>query len=284
MIQVVEVIEVMDRLIDASRFCFCAIALLVFSLVTCIPLSDARLLEGGLQHSEQLPPLSDQFKVGGTFNSDMLGRRTDTDEWVMIPPTVAGTWSRNGSVLLSVHDITTDKWKYPNTLAVSHGTYIRGFQLDANGNIWDCPRARQQRFEMSSDGRTKVYIILTGKRQMLATGPKTLHDYGEATIVDVDATTGIIKRVERSEQVVERTAIQDGLVVAECQKSSYTPQGKLLTTATDRSEERRVAPFSPIDSLDGMDLKASFQRFQQNQQNQPNQPNQQNATNGASPQ
>lgn len=271
----------MDRLIDVSRFRFCSIALFVFLLVTCIPSAKARLLEGGLQHSEQLPPLSDQFKVGAVFNSDMLGHRTDFDEWVMIPPTLAGTWSRNGSILLSVHDIATDKWQYPNTRAVSHGTYTRGFQLDANGNIWDCPRARQQRFEMSSDGRTKVYIILTGNRQMLVTGPKTLHDYGEATIVDVDVVTGIIKRVERSEQVVERTAVKDGLVVAECQKSSYTTQGKLLTTATDRSEERRVAPFSSIDSLGGMDLKASFLRFQQNQQNLPNQ---QNATNSAVPQ
>jgi hypothetical protein len=241
----------------------------VFGLF-CGTASDARLLEGGLQHSEQLAPLSDQFKVGGTFNSDMLGRPPDTEEWVMIPPSVAGTFARSSSVLLSVHEIATNRWQYPNTRSYSHGQYTRGFQVDAGGNIWDCPRARQQRFEMSADGRTRTYIILTGRRQMLVTGPRSLHDYGEATIVDVDVATGMIKRVERNEQVVERNAVQDGLVVADCQKSTYTPQGRLLATSTDRSEERRVAPFVPVDNLDGMDLKASFQRFLQNMQNADN--------------
>ncbi|WP_421021744.1 hypothetical protein, partial [Klebsiella pneumoniae] len=72
-----------------------------------------------------------------------------------------------------------------------------------------------------------------------------------------------IKRVERNEQVVERKVVQDGLIIAEGSKRTFTPKGKLLTSSTDRSEERRTMPFAPLDTFNGLDLRASFQRFLQ---------------------
>jgi hypothetical protein len=163
--------------------------------------------------------------------------------------------------LLAVQDAKTKIWKYPNSQTFPQGTYVRGFQVDANGNIWDCPRARRQRFETINQGKTRGYIIITGRRQMMVTGPYSIRDYGEVTLVDVDVASGVITRVERSEQVVERRIVQDGVIVTDGNNRAFTPQGEPISTSTDRSEERRIAAFAPVDSLNGMDLRASFQKF-----------------------
>ena len=224
-------------------------------------MAQARLLEGGLQQSQSLPPLSEQFQVGAPFSEEMLGRPENLDEWIMIPASLAGTWARDGSVLLSLHDEQTNKWTYPNEQSFPQGSYVRGFQADSQGNIWDCPRARRQRFETSADGKTRIYIVITGRRQMLVTGPNSIRDYGEVTLVDVDIASGRIVTVSRSEQIVERKVLQYGVISAESSKRTFTPQGKLIATYTDRSQEKRTALFLPVDTINGFDLRASFQKF-----------------------
>ncbi|CAK9252036.1 unnamed protein product [Sphagnum jensenii] len=147
---------------------------------------ESKLLEGALQQTDTLPALPDRFQVAHPFSEDMLGQPDNLLEWVMIPSALAGTWSRNGTVLLSIRDELTHRETHPNTQSFPHGTFIRGFQIDSSGNIWDCPRGRRHRFETSSDGRSAEYIIITGGRQMLVTGPDSLRDFGEVTLVDVD--------------------------------------------------------------------------------------------------
>jgi hypothetical protein len=223
--------------------------------------AESKLLQGALQQTDTLPALPDRFQVARPFSEDMLGQPDNLLEWVMIPSALAGTWSRNGTILLSVRDELTHKETHPNTQSFPHGTFIRGFQIDSNGNIWDCPRGRRHRFETSDDGRSAEYIIITGGRQMLVTGPDSLRDFGEVTLVDVDLGTGLITRVQRSVQVVIRRVIQDGVVQVDSTTGSYTPEGKLLSTSIDRSYEKRVADFSRLDTLNGLDLRKGFEDF-----------------------
>jgi hypothetical protein len=223
--------------------------------------ADSKLLQGALQQTDTLPALPDRFQVSRPFSNDMLGQPDNLQEWVMIPRSLAGTWSRNGTILLSVRDELTHRETFPNSQSFPHGEFTRGFQMDASGNIWDCPRGRRHRFETSDDGRSAEYIIITGGRQMLVTGPDSLRDFGEVTLVDVDLRTRLIARVQRSVQVVTRKVIQDGIVQVDSTTGSYTPEGKLLTTSVDRSFEKRTADFSRLDTLNGLNLRKGFEDF-----------------------
>jgi hypothetical protein len=249
--------------------CGLSIALAFFCCMTvALNRADCKLLEGALQQTDTLPALPDRFQVARPFSEDMLGQPDNLLEWVMIPSVLAGTWSRNGTILLSVRDELTHKETHPNSQSFPHGSFTRGFQMDANGNIWDCPRGRRHRFETSGDGRSAEYIIITGGRQMLVTGPDSLRDFGEVTIVDVDLATRLITRVQRSVQVVIRRVVQDGVVQVDSTTGSYTPEGKLLSTSIDRSFEKRIADFSRMDTLDGLNLRKGFEDFFKQQQQQ----------------
>jgi hypothetical protein len=236
-------------------------ATFLFCFLLASPPSGCKLLEGALQQTDTLPALSDRFQVSRPFNEDMIGQPENLLEWVMVPRALAGTWARNGSVLLSVRDELTHREVFPNTQSFPRGSFIRGFQADAIGNIWDCPRARRHRFETSDDGRSAEYIIITGGRQMLVTGPDSLRDFGEVTLVDVDLQTGLITRVQRSVQVVTRKVLQEGVVQVDSTTGSYTPEGKLLSTTVDRSYEKRTAEFVQLDTFNGLNLRKGFEDF-----------------------
>ena len=109
----------------------------------------------------------------------MLGTTMkNLEEWVMIPPSMAGTWSQKMEPLcLTVFDEQDKEDQCTKILRFNlKVSYVRGFQVDASGNILGLsPAPGRQRFETADQGRIKGYIIITGRRQMLVYRSPTLY-------------------------------------------------------------------------------------------------------------
>lgn len=222
------------------------------------PRSATPVLQGQVEHHEQLPPLESDLQEGSNFSESAVQRRAKyAGKWIRIPAWFAGTFQTNETYLESAFDYATGKQLELKRVVPSVGTEQRGQQKDNTGAIWH-------------------YYVESGSSKSEQTSHvtySTIDWYGpeviandrvvmriQATSLVVDKNTGTIVDSFQREDLKTYVPQKGGIAVRYTSKS-FDSRGHARDLQTGRSVHKRVAPFEVIDHAGDINYKGMFYDF-----------------------
>jgi len=225
---------------------------------------DARLLTGGVEHSETLEPLDSALAPGQVFDPDKLpeAESEGANNWYKIPDWLAGTWHK---------DTQTDYYRYNyktnlvdtttrTETAKADGTW--GTQQDKDGAIWQFDPAP---FNATVDGGDQFIVQLVRTSDPVEISDKKFVRRSVDTQIRVAKANGVIEMVESGEQITTYTPEGDDLIKRETSAKVFDPSGQPVLLGKSFAYEKRIAVFIPQNTYKGRDMKLLFQQFLQKQ-------------------
>ncbi len=248
-----------------------------------LPLSGEVNKQGVLNNSNNLtlskesPELNQfdrkKFLLNANINSELINKYVLPLTWVKIPKAFAGIWqTRNEKVNGGIQDNLkiTENNNQPltqkNSLSQANvllgllNTYIfiRGFQIDNEGNIWDCPNLRNVQYhylEIFGMQIPKIYYI-SNRKIIDISNDRLVEDLTRTSLsgnMELNINMHVVKNLISPNKI---NALYEFILVNSDPKSI----GEKLIIP-----EYKMADFLPIDVFYGINLKDSLNTFLKSQ-------------------
>lgn len=218
---------------------------------------NSKVLQGGIEHSVQLPALPNYLQVGSIFNQALLNANPELKNWYQIPNWLAGEWQREEETIVSSYDYATkQRTNEPKTI-VARETAHFGLQADRAGGIWHCRIAAGG----VADCGSYYSVALLGLQEPLAVSDKRVVLRDLFTELHVAKETNVIMLSLQAESITSYRPVRDGLVKTNTSVKFFEQNGTPKSMQKNLALTNRSAPFAPLNSYKGNDLRASFKRF-----------------------
>lgn len=193
-------------------------------------------LQGGVSE-DIIHPVPEKYRPGQLFDPRSLDQAR-VDNWVMIPPWVAGSWTRTEELII-----------YPDGSQVRRqmrSSTSWGSQLDKNNSVWHCyPLPSVGVGEGGGDRCYSIWMTQTYD----APRPDMLRYSGEGMSITVDARTNVIKQVVQSRALKMLTPNPDGTLTSSSSESAYDEFGNRTISFKGMTRYYRTGPFIPREEL-----------------------------------
>lgn len=232
----------------------------VLILAMCLPaMCQTTMLQGGVEHTDALPPVAPQYQPGNVFSGRATSRAAvEWVQWFPIPSWFAGTWQKQGDERIDAIDMATGtESRTPVWIQnVMSATY--GYQMDNTGAIWHAvllPFTRDGVSGLDLDQR-----IVNGFKCMQSTESQVMLMF-RATVVSVNQQTGRIDRTYQSEEIITYTPINNNQLHTMSSARFFDQHGRPMLNTTSTSIANRTAPFVPLRYHEQLDLEASLANY-----------------------
>lgn len=215
-------------------------------------------LKGGVEHSETLPAVPAPLQPGAVFQQGTLGTLPASEGWRRLPNCMAGSWEERNYILDKFQNFVTGASVAGPRVIQKHQTFVRGYQADNAGDIWDYPPARVQQIAETS---TAISYISVRSREVMEISRERMVERATSLQIDVGLESHRIQRVLQTEQITTRQCIQPGVVRYTASIKSYSAQGTPMTLEEQRGEEILQKKFTRLNAVNGQDLKTSFVNY-----------------------
>ncbi len=227
------------------------------------------VLEGKIEHSDSLPPVSSQFKTGSKFDAGKLpSTGSQSAFWWQVPAWLSGTWRNAGKVKrLSLKDyqhaeassgFSTVDVKYPDSEVI-------GYQEDSRGGIWTCvPTPYVGRTEQAE--HINISIIHAASPVSITEQEVVLKFL--ATTLIVDKSTGRIANVTQREALQTYKPIDANHVFIQASMKFFDEEGAAryeskVISQCKLQEAYKETPYLPVPNSTPtlIDLRKSFDLY-----------------------
>ncbi len=227
---------------------------------TSTPGSKKPILQGGINHAEELPALEDTLRPGRIFSDDLLikaGTGTN-DLWFYIPSWFAGTRHSEECLVMYRYDYKTGQTTTPMQWQLNRQDSTSGYLQDRNGGIWDY-HALPSIQHVESD---QVNAILYVKKitPLMGNQDKLVIKYEELS-VSVNKRTNKILQVLQQEQINTITSPTPGDLKIEISVKVFDFDGNPLRLEQSDMTLKMTKPFERKETYNGVDLKRSFRDY-----------------------
>lgn len=149
------------------------------------------MLRAGIEHSETVQPLEPQFRPGQQFDANAAILGAPVDDWICIPPWIAGTFYVDRSLVVDFIDYRTQTHLAPNKLEKIYRTFHYGHQLDSTGRVWHLNRCP---YRNSIKSEESVQYNLIRQSKFLHSANDSVVETATGPAIVVDKETGVIER------------------------------------------------------------------------------------------
>jgi hypothetical protein len=227
-----------------------------------LPLSgQAKLLEGGVQHSERLAPIESQLAPGQLFDPRNLpAQPSGVVRFFIIPSWLAGSWHKDSQTDFYRYNYLTKETDVTTRTEPARSDGAWGTQIDASGNVWQYDATP---FQTTVDTGSEYVVQLVRSMEPVESNDTHFVRRSLDTQIRVDRMTNRIKAVESGEQLTTYIPEEAGLIKRESSAKVFDQQGLPTLLGKSFCYEKRIAQFTPQDSFQGKDMKALFAQFRQ---------------------
>jgi hypothetical protein len=218
------------------------------------------LLQGGVNHAEELPALEDSLRPGRVFSDDLLiNAGTATNNlWFYIPAWFAGTRHAEDCLVVYRYDYKTGKATTPMLKQLNRQDSTAGYLKDRNGGIWDynvTPNIQHVESDL-------VNAILYVKRitPVMGNDDQLVIKYEELSIT-VNKHTNKILQVLQQEQINTITSPVPGTLHVDVSVKCFDFDGNPLRIEQSVMTLKMTKPFVRKDTYKGTDLKPLFRDY-----------------------
>jgi len=218
------------------------------------------LLQGGVQHSEELPGLDDSLRPGMVYKDDALRNpgSPENNDWFLIPPWFAGERHTDDVLVVYRYDFITDQTSSPMLRQLERQDSISGFQRDSEGNIWDYKHVPTIQHVESFPCNAVLYVkSITPLR---VTPDQMVLRYEEVCIT-LEKRRNKIVQVQQQEQINTVTSPQPGLLRIDVSVKNFGWDGKPLRLEQSLIFAKITKPFEQIDLFEGKEMRTLFKNY-----------------------
>jgi hypothetical protein len=237
---------------------------LVFACSTACSLAltgQAKLLEGGVQHSERLAPIESKLAPGELFDPRNLpAQPSGAVRFFIIPSWLAGSWHKDSQTDFYRYNYLTKETDVTTRTEPARSDGAWGTQIDADGNVWQYDATP---FQTTVDTGSEYVVQLVRSMEPVESNDTHFVRRSLDTQIRVDRMTNRIKAVESGEQLTTYTPEEAGLIKRESSAKVFDQQGLPTLLGKSFCYEKKIAQFAPQDSFQGKDMKALFAQFRQ---------------------
>jgi hypothetical protein len=218
------------------------------------------LLQGGVQHSEELPGLDESLKPGMVYKEDALlnPAAPENNDWFLIPPWFAGERHTDDVLVVYRYDFQTDTSSSPMLRQLERQNSISGFQRDSKGNIWDYKHVPTIQHVESFPCDAVLYVKSITP---LRVSPEQIVLRYEEVCITLEKRRNKILQVQQQEQINTVTSPQPGLLRIDVSVKNFGWDGKPLRLEQSLIFAKIIKPFEQIDLFEGKDLRPLFKDY-----------------------
>lgn len=215
-------------------------------------------LQGSLKHSEVLPAVKKEFKIGTTYDATVLPKLPVAEGWYWIPDWRAGTWQSRQTTVTLYQNFKTGEKRSGRFTSAFNSTVYKGFQKDSSGHIWEYMAAP---YGQIVDGAGFREVQLISQNRPVYVSSQRIVMYLRGTTMRVDSRTKKILANEQWESL--QTFAPAGANKVTCAGSTkfFDAHGRQQYIQKNTATFVRTAGFKPIDKIKGKDLRSHFRTY-----------------------
>jgi hypothetical protein len=214
------------------------------------------MLQGGVEHSQELPALPRQFRIGATYQDEPPALPL-VDGWYWIPSWLAGDWRRDEETVVSDYDCMTGEGSHiPHTIVATELAQY-GVQKDASGGIWHCRLGSGG----LADCGSYLSVAQIQKQEPLSVASDHVVIKDIFTELRINKDTHAIIDSAQAESITEYFPVRDGVMKVISSVKIFDEQGMPKRLQNNLSTTMRTKAFAPLNFYKNVDLKDSFKRF-----------------------
>lgn len=218
------------------------------------------ILQGGVEHSEQLSSLDESLKPGSVFDESVLSKpnATANNDWFWIPDWYAGKRHTEDILIVFRHDYVTGLSTTPMQRQQERQDSVSGHQRDRNGDIWEFKNAP---FIQHVESGLELAVLYIKSMEPISISRSQVVLRYEVVSISYSRKGHIILSVVQQEQINNLTPVQPGLIRGDVSVKAFGWDGQPQRSEQSVVFSQIIEPFHRIDTLDGKDLRGLFKDF-----------------------
>lgn len=233
-------------------------------LALCGTRVEAQMLQGGVEHSEALPPVDKRLRAGSQFDEQKyFNDVVPNNLWVPIPDWLAGVWETRHETMLEAVDLTGAQMEpFQPRMFKRHDTWTFGMQRDKSGQCWHFINVPSHRRVLSKDGfEDKLEYRHEISKEFLHTGNDSVRARYRFTTITVSPASRQIKRVHQQETLWTFTPAKEGVVRADNTFKVFSENGVPLSLHHNIAPFYKIQEFQPVSYFEGIDMRKSLRDY-----------------------
>src|SRR5215471_13943238 len=215
-------------------------------------------LQGSLEHSETLPPVKKQFKIGTTFDANVLPKQPVAEGWYWIPDWRAGTWQSRQTTVTFYQNFKTGEKRSGRFASPFTSVVYKGFQKDKDGHIWDYMAAP---YSQVVDAGSFREIQLISQNRPVYVSSQRIAMYLRGTTMRVNSQSKKIMANEQWESLQTFTPAGPDRISCAGSTKFFDAHGKPQYIQRNTALFFRTAAFKPINQMKGKDMRGHFRTY-----------------------
>lgn len=209
----------------------------------------AEVLQGGIEHSENMPPVEPALRAGAIFNESVIQSLSAEEGWYWVPAWMVGSWHRETE--------TKCTW-LGNFTHLSRTDKFCGKQRDRNGEYWDYYLVPY--LQPVDAGPFIEYKIMRGYF-ILPSEPGTFTIRYVSTCIRVDKRTRRIFSSHNQEDINRYSPYAPGVLRNDGSLRAFDAAGRPSKPVKCFYFATMMQPFQPLNYLNGKDMRLSFRNY-----------------------
>lgn len=216
-----------------------------------------RILQGGIEHSQELPAIPAHLSVGATFDNRVLEQPLPLDHWYWIPEWLTGEWRRETETIVSSYSYQTHQENSQPRLINAVEVAQFGVQRDRYGGVWHCRLATSG----LADCGSYYSVALIQSQEPLVVSPAKVVIRDRFIQLQVNKETRAIISATQSESITTHSPLAAGRLSTTVSVKFFDEEGMPKRSQVNKSEEMRTSSFAPLARYKGLDLQTAFKKF-----------------------
>jgi hypothetical protein len=239
------------------------LSVLFFYAILDVAPTCAQMLQGGVEHAEQLPPADTRLQTGSEFDERYFNDVVPNNLWVPIPEWLAGVWETRTETMLEAVDLTGPQMEpFQPRMFRRHDTWTFGMQRDRGGQIWHFINVPSHRRVLSKDGfEDRLEYRHELSKEFLHTGDDSVVTRYRFTCITVGPDDHKIRRIHQQETLWTFTPSIRGTVRADNSFKIFSQNGVPLSLHRNVAPFYKVQLFQPISLYEGIDMRKSLRNY-----------------------
>jgi hypothetical protein len=215
------------------------------------------ILQGGVEHSQQLQRLPSYLQTGSIFSNRLLSSPATANEWYWIPDWLAGDWRRDQETVVSTYSFESGTQNnLPHTVAATELAQF-GVQRDRFNGVWHCRLAGSG----VADCGSYLSIALVQSQEPVMVSQQKVEIKDVFTELHVNKETSVIIDSMQAESLTTYEPNADGSLKVSTSVKVFDESGMPKREEHSVSITAKTKVFVPLDLYKGRDLKQSFKQF-----------------------
>ncbi|CAN5384750.1 hypothetical protein BH11CYA1_BH11CYA1_32490 [soil metagenome] len=218
--------------------------------------TQAYTIEGKIEHQEALPSVDSSIRKGARFSAGAEAEANNN--WVKVPPWLAGTWTVREETAVLRHDFKTGRIDRNPSIFMAKQEFTYGSQKDRQGGIWHYIGA-----PYTSKTKLTAYQELhqVKEKQFLVANDAQVQFRTLMTVVRVSNMSGRVADSFQQESITSYRPVEDGIISLAASNKTFDANGRALFQQDNEARIRRYKHFYETDKKDGKNLRELFLQY-----------------------